>query len=695
MKIWHVGAAQNPNRVDGVSRTVWLMSVEQSRLGHDVSLVLDGTPAPEAHPLAEPVGLKLLDVSAPATRYGREISALLEVAAPDIVHMHSVFIPRQATLARILRQHRIPYVITPHAGLAPQVLARGRVKKTVYSTLRERPRFMSAAAIALVTPAEEKAVRSYLPSYKGIVRWMPNPVDFSLLDPHRWRELGHEKRLVFLGRFDVLVKGIDILFEIARELPDVKVDLYGTEDPKTLEWLTRLKQDQPANLTFHAPIFGKDKAEELSKASLYIQPSRWEGFPVSVAECLYLGVPSSIADTLDLAQLFYQHNLGLVLSLEPRRAAEQLREAMSDGARMRGWSERGRKFALQHFAPSAVAQNHVSLYGEVMNNARGEQRVAAETPAARLGSGNGSSGRPAGVRRVGPKLVPPQIRGMAKDSVSRMFERSGSLLTPAPARTIVLCYHSLARTDAALSINPDTFVDHLMVLRDAGFEFVAFGDLVHRIMRSGSPRRNVACITFDDGFEDNYQTALPLLDELGVPATFFLTTGLIQRDAGVIERFRALTRFETSYLCESQVVEMHRAGMEIAAHTHTHRNLGRLPEEDARREISQSKQVLEEMIGAAVRSFAYPFGKRQIHYTSRTVDLVRESGYCGAGSVAFRGVTARAAVRVFEVPRFFVTRGDTPRSFRQKMVGHFDWLGSFQELSPAWIKAAISPEDRY
>ena len=77
------------------------------------------------------------------------------------------------------------------------------------------------------------------------------------------------------------------------------------------------------------------------------------------------------------------------------------------------------------------------------------------------------------------------------------------------------------------------------------------------------------------------------------------------------------------------------------------------------------------------------------------MNLVRESGYSGAASVAFRGVTARSTVRIFEIPRFFITRGDSPASFRQKVAGHFDWLGSFQESSPAWLKAMISPEDRY
>jgi hypothetical protein len=138
----------------------------------------------------------------------------------------------------------------------------------------------------------------------------------------------------------------------------MQVELYGTEDPKTLDWLNRLRLNLPKNVTFKNPIFGLDKAKMLSGATFYLQPSRWEGFPVSVAECLHLGVPSVIADTLDLAQLFFQHDLGLVIPLNPPQAAAQIRAAIANPNKLIQWSERGRQFALEHFHPSAVAQKH-------------------------------------------------------------------------------------------------------------------------------------------------------------------------------------------------------------------------------------------------------------------------------------------------------------------------------------------------
>jgi len=117
--------------------------------------------------------------------------------------------------------------------------------------------------------------------------------------------------------------------------------------------------------------------------------------------------------------------------------------------------------------------------------------------------------------------------------------------------------------------------------------------------------------------------------------------------------------------------------------------------ERTRVEVTQCKAMLEDVIGQPVRSFAYPFGKKNIHYTQRSVSVVRESGYSGAAAVAFRSVTSRKSIRIFEVPRFFVTRSDTPSQFRQKVEGHFDWLGSIQEGTPAWLKSIISPEEQY
>ncbi|MBE9055490.1 glycosyltransferase family 4 protein [Sphaerospermopsis sp. LEGE 08334] len=368
MKIWHIGCSPTPKTVDGVNMTVWLVAREQALLGHQVTLVVEIPPDQAAKMAAEEAGFQLVYVPADTWRYNPQIlTSLFNSDLPHIVHMHSVFLPKQATLARQLVKNKIPYVITPHA-MSPQLLQRGWLKKSLYSWLVEKPRFYRASAISAVTPQEEKAIRFFVPDYQGIVHCLPNPVDSYLLEDHRWKGHVEIKKLVYLGRFDVLHKGIDKLIEIAGFLPqEVELHLYGSNDVKTSKWMERLQNNIPSNVYFHEPVFGFEKVNVLSEASLYIQMSRWEVFGISIAEAMYLGVPCAIADTLNLAELFNQHNLGLVLPSDSQEAAKCLTELMNQPVQMQHWSQSAKSYARTHFHPRKVALGYLNLYQEVLH----------------------------------------------------------------------------------------------------------------------------------------------------------------------------------------------------------------------------------------------------------------------------------------------------------------------------------------
>lgn len=362
MRIWHIGASPSLKKVDGLSATVWIVAGEQALLGHQVALILNALPDEAALALATQTGLELIHVPVSNKRYDLKVlKPLMHSTPPEVVHMHSVFLPKQASLAIVLVRNRIPYIITPNGGVD---FRRGWLKKSLYSWLVEKSRFAAAAAITVVTPKEEKPVRALVPRYRGIVRWIPNPVDACNLQS--WKGDTEAKRLVFLGRFDVLHKGIDILVDIARLLPDVEFHLYGTEDAKTKEWLEQLQRNLSPNVHFHSPVFGIEKAQVLAGASLYIQTSRWEGFPLSIAEAMYAGLPCAMAETLNFAEIFRQHDLGVVLPPNPQKAAIRLLEVLNQPALLQNWSERARAFAQAHFPPRAVAKGYLNLYEQVL-----------------------------------------------------------------------------------------------------------------------------------------------------------------------------------------------------------------------------------------------------------------------------------------------------------------------------------------
>jgi len=146
---------------------------------------------------------------------------------------------------------------------------------------------------------------------------------------------------------------------------------------------------------------------------------------------------------------------------------------------------------------------------------------------------------------------------------------------------------------------------------------------VVRALRGGPPLPDSAIlITFDDGFRDFMDNALPALAARDLPATLYVTTGALDPvNASLLPPARMMDI--------EQVAEAAAAGVEIGAHSHTHPQLDTVPRAVAVTELERSKAELEDALGAAVTTFAYPHG-----YSDRVVrDLARQCGYAGAFAV--------------------------------------------------------------
>ncbi len=365
MRIIHVGGLASPYIVDGINTVIWTIAREQVRLGHQVGLLVSDKPDTASKRHARDHGIELLYVPATRWRFDATVgSKLIVEPAADIVHFHSVFIPRQATLARDLRRWGIPYVVTPHGGLMPQVLARGRLKKRAYSLAVERPRIERAAGIAYVTPGGEDDIRRFVPRFNGPCTWVANPVDVDELAAVGWQPSAGRPQITFLGRYDVFHKGLDRLAEIAARTPEADFQLFGIEDRKTRQQFERIRRAAPANLVINEPVFEAAKLEVLSRSTMYIQVSRWEALSISILEALALGTPAAIAEGMSMAAMFRDNDLGLVLSIDPAQASAQLSAALVDPARLNRWSTTARAYARANFAPQAVAEKVLDVYRE-------------------------------------------------------------------------------------------------------------------------------------------------------------------------------------------------------------------------------------------------------------------------------------------------------------------------------------------
>ena len=124
------------------------------------------------------------------------------------------------------------------------------------------------------------------------------------------------------------------------------------------------------------------------------------------------------------------------------------------------------------------------------------------------------------------------------------------------------------------------------------------------------------CLTFDDGHKSWVEVVLPVLTELAIPATFFVTTSWVGEQAG------------PAALSWSDCDQLAAANMTIGSHTVTHRALADLDERTARGELRDSKRELEDRLGRDIVDLGAPYGKPGITYLpERDVDLAIEEGY--------------------------------------------------------------------
>jgi peptidoglycan/xylan/chitin deacetylase (PgdA/CDA1 family) len=238
-------------------------------------------------------------------------------------------------------------------------------------------------------------------------------------------------------------------------------------------------------------------------------------------------------------------------------------------------------------------------------------------------------------------------------------------LGAAASRVRILYYHSISDAPVRSSVSPGSFESQLEYLVRDGYTLLSLSQAIDRLASETAFGERNAVVTLDDGFQDNYEHALPILSRLRVPATVFLTVGYIGTD-----RLPTLTRtdFMPRPLDWREVKEMQAQGIEFGSHTITHPMLSQVPLDVARREIGESKRMLEDRLGTAVPFFCYPRG--DVNEAVRRI--VCDEGYRAACST-LPGLNDRRT-DLFGLRRTYISRRDSPPEFAKKMAGAYDLL---------------------
>jgi peptidoglycan/xylan/chitin deacetylase (PgdA/CDA1 family) len=291
------------------------------------------------------------------------------------------------------------------------------------------------------------------------------------------------------------------------------------------------------------------------------------------------------------------------------------------------------------------------------------------------------------------------LRSKSKRWFKKALVRSSILQTASrffPPSAVILSYHSIVEepqtTDHILAISRAraSFEEHMKTLA-AKFSPVTVEDVAQFAKSERKLPSRAVAVTFDDGFADNCEVALPILNRYGIPATFYIMVDAVQngtlpwycrlryafnttkkgawstqdgksyplataeqRKAGMIAAWETGARLtggvqqefiggveraleiepvsaRHGYMMDwDQVRSLKKAGHTVGAHTMSHPNVAQVSESEARAEIAGSKKRLEEEVGAPVEHFSYPHPALNPQWSQQTLEITREAGFKSA-----------------------------------------------------------------
>ncbi|MAC84750.1 MAG: polysaccharide deacetylase [Arcobacter sp.] len=231
----------------------------------------------------------------------------------------------------------------------------------------------------------------------------------------------------------------------------------------------------------------------------------------------------------------------------------------------------------------------------------------------------------------------------------------------------VLMYHMISEHKKGtkfngLRVSPLEFEKQIKFLNDDNWTFFTMNELI--LNKDNLPEKSIA-ITFDDGYEDNYTNALPILKKYNAKATIYLVVDRHDREwsskrkkknsSGELKRESKLSNNQVKELIESGLIE-------IGSHTMTHDNLSSLSKIEKEHEIFNSKKEIEKEFNIKCNSFCYPFGI----YDKEDVSIVRKVAYTNATTTE-KGIDDLKNKTLFELKRVTISGKDNIFAFKIKI----------------------------
>ena len=262
-----------------------------------------------------------------------------------------------------------------------------------------------------------------------------------------------------------------------------------------------------------------------------------------------------------------------------------------------------------------------------------------------------------------------------KQSIKRFIAKSIKPLSDKKDKnlSVILNYHSI-HPNHKFATKPDDFLQQMEYLA-TNFKVISLSEFYEMRNTRGVLSGKLAVVTFDDGYEDNYKYAFPILKKFGIKATVFVTTGFIEGIVDIAKRDGTYSGLNP--LTWTQIKEMNEWEISFGAHTHTHPILTHIQLKDAEDEIVKSKEILERKLGRTVETFAFPLGQPKA-FNSDIIGHLKKNGFKLACSTIWGHDNSRTDL--FLLHRIRIDACDTFEDFIDKVNGKWDFVGWIQRI---------------
>jgi len=230
----------------------------------------------------------------------------------------------------------------------------------------------------------------------------------------------------------------------------------------------------------------------------------------------------------------------------------------------------------------------------------------------------------------------------------------------------ILMYHSICRMPKGtlmrgLNVPKSLFFIQMLILKLFGFKGVSINKLLPYL--KGDIKGKVVGITFDDGYQNLIENALPVLNFFKISATCYV----VSDEIGKFNSWDTPKGLPYQKLMNQEEIQIWiNNQMELGSHSHKHERLGELDFKYASEQIIKSKNDLEKKFRVKVNNFCFPYGS----YTNRLINFVEETGYKSATTTNRGRATSNA--NLFELPRIPITHRTYPHSLLLKIFTEYE-----------------------